>query len=72
MIVLRPNSQCGLKVQGALKRLEREINGAETRTCCGKSIVNVRCFRLALQGSFKHFLSSDVFAAVKLDYATII
>jgi hypothetical protein len=72
MIVLGPDSQCGLKVQRALKRLKSKIDSAETCTGCGKTIMNMRRFGLALQRTLKHFLGSYVFAAIKLDYTTII
>jgi hypothetical protein len=72
MIVLRPNSQGGLKIQRALKRLQSKIDGAETCTGCGKPIMNMRRFGLALQRTLKHLLGSYVFAAIKLDYTTII
>ena len=72
MIVLRPNSQCGLKIQRALKRLKSKIDGAETGTGGGKTIMNMRRFGLALQRTLKHFLRSYVFAAIKLDYTPII
>ena len=72
MIMLRPNSQSGLKIQRALKRLKSKIDGAETCTGCGKTIMNMRCFGLALQRTLKHFLRSHVFTAIKLDYTTII
>ena len=72
MIVLRPDSQCGLKIQRALKRLKSKINGAETCTCGGKTIMNMSRFGLALQRALKHFLRRYILAAIKLDYTTII
>ncbi len=72
MIVLRAHAQSGLKIQSALKRLQRQVNGAQAGTRCRQSIMNVRSFGFALQCSFKHFLRGHVFAAIKFDYATII
>ena len=72
MIVLRTNPQRGLKIQGALERLERQIDGAQTCTRCCQSIVNMCGFGLALQCALKHLLRSYVFTAIKLDYATIV
>jgi hypothetical protein len=72
MIMLGPNPQCGLKVQCTLKRLQSEVNRAEPCTSCGKAVVNMRSFRLTLQCSFKHFLRSDIFAAIKFDDTSVV
>jgi hypothetical protein len=72
MIVLRSNAQGRLQIQSALKRLQRQVNSPETCTGCGKSVVDMRGFWLALQGPFKHFLCGHVFSTIELYHPTII
>ncbi len=72
MIVLRADAEIGLDGERALQRLEREIDGTETRTGSGESVVYVGCFGFALECSFKHLLRRDVLATVQFDDAAVI
>src|ERR1700687_4360648 len=72
LIVLGSNPQGWLQIQGALERLEGEIDRTKTGTSGGQTIVYMSCLRFTLESALKHLLGSDIFTTVQFDDAAII
>src|SRR5687768_1229201 len=72
MIVLSANSERWLNIQGALQRLEREIDSSEPRTSGCQTVMDMSGLGFSLKSALKHFLGGDKISAVKFNYTTVV
>src|ERR1044072_978277 len=72
MVVLCLNAEAWLRVETLLKRPQRQIERTESCTGCSQAVMNVCCFRFALQSSFEHLLRRDILASIKFHHTAVI